>query len=505
MRTMCASTFKGVPTDWAGDRIRGMSAFGKRSSLSSSRLWLGALMAVSLSTGTHCLAQTAQYAKICDLPLSGLTYPGDILTVGLTESPTLPGVFFGQLGLNENAGDVFWVNDKGVFGIGQGVPGNCPQGTLISAGDGTFWGTSGGMGGSNVIWYGAPTVALFKVDAHGAYATVYNLSFNEGESFNQLTSARGQFYGSATIGGVVSPTYSGGYGTLFKFIPGQSIDVLRQFNPTSTTVDAGFPTGPLLLASDGNLYWTSLGGGSSKSGDGTVFKLDSKDRFSIVHSFIGTDGQGPLGGLVQGRNGVLYGTTNAGGKTNQGAVFGMTAAGKVTVLHSFGDPSVPHDGQTPVAGLVFGRDGNLYGTTSAGGSAGQGTVFRMTTEGKETILHSFSTTPEDGMNPSGVLTLGMDGNLYGSTPWGGANASGTIFKVVIDSPPTLTVSLTSSVKSITAGNNIVYSIGCTNHGEVAAYDVQLSVTLPAHTTLVSQGSIGSGWNQVGNQLSYDLV
>jgi uncharacterized repeat protein (TIGR01451 family) len=201
---------------------------------------------------------------------------------------------------------------------------------------------------------------------------------------------------------------------------------------------------------------------------------------------------------------LIYGTTDIGGKAGDGTVFAMTAAGKITTLHSFGDGSVPHDGVNPVAGLVMGLDGNLYGTTMGGGTAGMGTVFRITPDGKETILHSFGSSTNDGTSPCGVLTLGMDGNLYGSTSWGGVDNAGSIFKVVIHAPPALSLSLGASVQSIAAGNNIVYTIDCTNRGAVAAYDVQLTGDLPAHTTLVSQGSTGNTWTQVGTQISCEI-
>jgi len=465
-------------------------------------LWFGALFAAGVANSTQCLAQSPQYVKVSDLPITNRSFPGDYATAGLTESPARPGTFFGQLPLDENNSLVYWVNTKGVFGTGPAVDGNCPQGNLISAGDGTFWGTSGGMGGSGIIWYGAPTVPLYRVDAHGAYATVYNFTFDQGETFNQLTFARGCLYGTAVLGGVANKNNDGGDGTVIKVNPDLSVTTIRQLDRTTHSGDAALPTGPLLLAADGNLYGTSIQGGTKNGG--AIFKLNSKDQFSIVHSFIGSDGQAPFGCLVQGRSGMLYGTTNSGGKFGKGTVFCMTPTGKVTTLYSFGAAALPHDGLNPVAGLVMGHDGNLYGTTWLGGAYSVGTVFRITPEGKITYLHSFGSASDDGASPCGVLTVGMDGNLYGSTSWGGVDNAGTIFKVVIESPPVLSLSLEASGASVAAGSNIVYTIGCTNHGSVTAYDMQLEANLPAHTKLVTQGPGGNTWTQAGTQLSCDV-
>jgi uncharacterized repeat protein (TIGR03803 family) len=131
---------------------------------------------------------------------------------------------------------------------------------------------------------------------------------------------------------------------------------------------------------------------------------------------------------------LLYGTTYAGGTNQDGTVFKLTPAGAETVLYSLGATSA--DGSLPVAGLLQGAHGNFYGTTSTGGANGggasnSGTVFEVTPAGVETGLHSFGTSSSDGAEPEGALIQDADGNLYGTTFLGGANNDGTVFKITL--------------------------------------------------------------------------
>jgi len=144
--------------------------------------------------------------------------------------------------------------------------------------------------------------------------------------------------------------------------------------------------------------------------------------FTSLASFNGTNGESPsYAPLVQGPNGNLYGTTYAGGANGYGTVFQISTAGALSTLHSFANT----DGANPCAGVILATDGNLYGTTSAGGANGYGTVFRITTGGTVTTLHSFDLT--DGAYPCAGLVQMLTGYFYGTTPQGGANGYGTIF------------------------------------------------------------------------------
>ena len=149
--------------------------------------------------------------------------------------------------------------------------------------------------------------------------------------------------------------------------------------------------------------------------------------FITLHSFTGTDGSKSFAGLLRGKNGNLYGTTYFGGAKNDGVVFQITAAGKLTTLHSFCSASGCADGGYSYAVPVLGADGNFYGTTYLGGSKGDGTVFKMSPSGALTTLHSFEGA--DGSQPLAGLAAGSDGNFYGTTNLGGSHNAGSVFKV----------------------------------------------------------------------------
>ena len=177
---------------------------------------------------------------------------------------------------------------------------------------------------------------------------------------------------------------------------------------------------------DGNIYATTSTGGSKTAGCfcGTAFKMTPQGALTSF-SLDGTDGAIPDAGLVLGRNGLLYGTTSSGGASGNGEVFRLNSqTGVLTVLHSFAGS----DGASPEAPLTLGPGGKYYGTTNTGGADNFGTVFSITPSGKFTSLHSFSGA--DGANPlGGGLTLGSDGALYGVTFFGGNGTRGTIFRI----------------------------------------------------------------------------
>jgi len=182
---------------------------------------------------------------------------------------------------------------------------------------------------------------------------------------------------------------------------------------------------PLVQGTDGNLYGTASAGGAHSQG--TVFKITPSGTLTTLYSFCAksncTDGSAPYAGLMLGRDGNLYGTTEAGGTSGLGTVFKITQRGALTTLHSFNS----HDGASPYATLVQGTDGNFYGTTESGGSHILGTVFKMTPQGTLTTLHSFNST--DGSSPEAALIQATDGNFYSTTYNGGTEGYGTVFKI----------------------------------------------------------------------------
>ena len=192
--------------------------------------------------------------------------------------------------------------------------------------------------------------------------------------------------------------------------------------------DGAYPYAGLLHGNDGNAYGTTYSGGAHNKG--VVFKISGRSgAVTTLHSFVGRDGANPQSTLIQaGGFGDLYGTTSSGGRHNQGSVFKMNPrSGAVTTLHSF-TRFAGFDGENPQSALALRSDGDLYGTTPYGGAYGKGTIFKIPRmSGALKTLHSFTGT--DGATPQANLISGADGNLYGTTYEGGANDEGTVFMV----------------------------------------------------------------------------
>jgi uncharacterized repeat protein (TIGR03803 family) len=172
---------------------------------------------------------------------------------------------------------------------------------------------------------------------------------------------------------------------------------------------------------DGNLYSTAIQGGANNGG--AAFVITPSGTLTVLYSFCSlsacADGGHPYGGLTLGTDGNFYGTTSGGGNTDNaygdGVVFKMTPAGSLTVLHDF---SAATEGNFPYSPPVEALDGNFYGTTSAGGSGGCGTIYKVTPSGNFTVLHTFPNSSTDGCAPRSSLALGTDGNLYGTASYG---------------------------------------------------------------------------------------
>jgi uncharacterized repeat protein (TIGR03803 family) len=221
-----------------------------------------------------------------------------------------------------------------------------------------------------------------------------------------------------------------------------TLTVLHSF----TFSDGSHPLAGLIFDKSGNLYSTTIYG--STFGDGEVFKLAPPATVggawteTIFHAFSGTDGAYPYYGAkpIFDSNGNLYGTTSQGGTSNVGTVFKLSPAGTETVLYSFTGGA---DGNQPGAGLVFDSSGNLYGTTPYGGRFGSGVVFKLSPAGTETVLYSF-TGGADGGNPFSPLILDSKGNLYGTASAGGASYSGVVFKVAPGGTETVLYSFTGA-------------------------------------------------------------
>ena len=271
----------------------------------------------------------------------------------------------------------------------------------------------------------------------------------------------GNLYGTTYLGGsnLIGPPTTGtnSYGTVFKMTTNGALLWQVSFTDTNGSFLGAYPDGALRLGPDGNFYGTTLLGGSN--GSGSIFKVTTNGTFSPVYSFdalpgtrsiaaINTDtaatndtGGEPIGALTLGPDGRFYGTTIYGGSNGVGTVFRVTTNGILSTLVTFGPAtnitSTNTAGSRPIVGLTLGTDGVFYGTTAYGGSNGQGTVFKLTTNGAFTSLVSFDAlvtngpvaTNATGVTPAGTLTERADHNFYGINISGGTHGVGTIFKV----------------------------------------------------------------------------
>ncbi|MBX3731220.1 MAG: tandem-95 repeat protein, partial [Verrucomicrobiae bacterium] len=231
-----------------------------------------------------------------------------------------------------------------------------------------------------------------------------------------LEASDGTLYGTSRRGGPANA------GTVFRLNKdGSGFAVLKAFVPAD---DGGEPHAGLIEGGDGLLYGTTHEGG--QWGYGAVFRLGRDGTgFEVLRHFAGADGRHPKGDLIEGSDGWLYGTTSGGGASGGGTVFrlGRDGAGHVILKHL-----AAADGTVPYAGLMEGSDGLLYGTTHQGGTAGFGTVFRLGRDGSAfQVIQSFA--GPDGRHPRGGVYEGSDGALYGTTYQGGSLGWGTVFRI----------------------------------------------------------------------------
>ena len=244
--------------------------------------------------------------------------------------------------------------------------------------------------------------------------------------------AAGDLFGTANSGG------SAGFGTVFELEPkgsGFAFKVLHAFSGGSVgSTDGGGPAARVVFGPNGTLYGSTTFGGNANAG--VVYNLGPATRLAketILYSFTGSsDGSRPSGDLIFDQAGNIYGTTSSGGSTFNGVTFELTPSGggfTENVLYQF---TGGNDGSAPVAGVISDGAGNLYGTAGGGGAFGFGTVFELTGSGAsrtEQTLYSFQ-NGSDGATPNGGLIFDASGNLYGSTSSGGAGGGGTVFELI---------------------------------------------------------------------------
>jgi uncharacterized repeat protein (TIGR03803 family) len=325
-----------------------------------------------------------------DYPAGGLTLGPDGNFYGIT--------YPGNAGLY---GNVFRMTPSGAFtnlvsfpGIDPLFNGYAPVAALTLGNDGSFYGTTLSGGSSSLG-------SVFRVTTDGTFTTLVSFDgANGAKPTAALTLGKdGNFYGTTFYGS------SSGSGTVFQVTPSGSLTTLASFSAAD-----GWRPGAVTQGTDGNWYGATYGGGDSNGG--TVFRVTPDGTLSTLISFDRTTGISPSD-LALGDDGNFYGTTaSAGGTSNQGqgTVFQLTTNGTLTTLVSFAGT----DGRQPTGALTLGNDGNFYGTTGVGGSFLEGTLFRMKADGTLTTIVMFP-GPDSSANPAAPLTVGSDGNFYGTT------------------------------------------------------------------------------------------
>ena len=323
--------------------------------------------------------------------------------------------------------------------------GSAPASNLLQATDGNLYGytTEGGL---DVCSGSCGT--LFKIDDKGKLTTFYEfcrggkLPCPDGITPNGalIQASDGNFYGTTMQGGPHNgPNCLHGCGTIFRITPKGKLTTLYSFCALANCADGASPEGALLQASNGKLYGeTGIGGNGVNFGMGTIFEITLQGKLTTIHTFCAnypdcSDGIEPTFGLIQARNGNLYGTTAEGGGVVNGGpglygtVFELKLDGTLTSLYVFcvtGYPTCP-DGEFPVGQLVQAADGTFYGLTNQGGTGHFGTIFNMTPSGQLTTIHTFEGT--DGGFPEGIMQA-SNGAFYGSTEFDGAYGyGGTLF------------------------------------------------------------------------------
>ena len=375
-----------------------------------------------------------------------------------------------------------------------------PAASLIMDSAGNLYGTTqfGGVtscSSGSFVPPGCGTV--FKLDPSGHETVLYSFTLTNGDGANPAASlimdSAGNLYGTTQLGGITSGNCpnSGtnttapppvGCGTVFKLDPSEHETVLYSF--TLTNGDGAQPVAGLIMDSAGNLYGTTPFGGVTSSsscsgpppaGCGTVFKLDPSGHETLLHSFTGTNGDGaqPVAGLIMDSAGNLYGTVAA----SAGTVFRLEPSGHETVLHSFtGSP----DGEDPVAGVIMDSAGNLYGTTYGGGSAGDGTVFRL----EPPVDFSFG--PGSGGSTSAAITAGQTATYNVQlNPAGGF--SGSVSLTCSGAPAQATCSISPASVTVTGSSAVPFTV---------------TITTTAATAMASSATGGSDSSPSGQRYAF---
>jgi len=418
---------------------------------------------------------------------------------------------------------------------------------LVQATDGNLYGTAE-LGGAN----GEGTV--FNITTGGTLTPLYsfcsqpNCADGGRPVAGLVLATNGDLYGTTEWGGATNGNDSG---TIFKYaLSTGTFTSIYDFCTSTNCGNGTMPTAGLMQASNGDLYGTTSEGGSfgpPEPGNGTVFQITETGKLTQLYVFCGVPpsyggcasghdssiGWAPTGGLVQATNGILYGTTSSGGNVNDGGgtIFKITTSVTDSVLTSLydfcsqanctdGDNNDGPGNGSPSA-LVQATNGNLFGTTAFGGAKGAGVVFEITPAGEFTTLYSFCSQSAcaDGSNPEAGLIQGTDGNLYGTTSYGGnyyggpsgycgaSYGCGTIFQITLSGTLTTLYSFCSQpgcADGVFPVAGLVQNTNGTFYGTTWANSTVFSLSTglgPFVKTVPASGAVGKAVTILGTNLT----
>jgi len=367
-----------------------------------------------------------------------------------------------------------------VDSFGLPLDGSYPYGSLVQGADGSLYGTtfSGGVNDLGTVFAITTNGTLTTLYSFGTITDTYGDPLDGSNPYCSLVQgADGSLYGTAESGGANGYLTDFGFGTIFQITTNGALTTLYSFgtlaDAAGNPLDGSHPYSALTQGPGGVLFGTTDLGG--QNAEGTAFSITTNGLFNVLHSFTGsTEGANPYAGLVLGSDGNLYGAAAAGTTNGDGALFQLRTNGTPTGLHSF---TFLGDGGDPRGGLIQGRDGNYWGMTSGGGFPGGGTIFRITPSGSFSNLYSF-VGGADGATPYDALLQGRGNYYYGTASAGGAYGLGTVFRLYAIPPAPV-------FQKVSRTNGLVNLVWSSVSGQI--YQMQYSTNL-ARTNWTNLGN-----------------
>ncbi len=445
-----------------------------------------------------CLAGSPAHAQMFNVlhsfsgddgatPITPLVQGSDGALYGITEG--------GGVGWQryDTFGVIYRITTTGDFSVIHNFDyytGEGSRGALAPGASGTLFGTTN----VGILDVSALNGGFYSVSSDGAYDLLNSYAPAMGNFPNGglLVAPDGSMYGTNVYGGANNT------GTVFKVTPGGAYTDIYSFSASGAT-DGSNPVTPLTLGADGALYGVALSGGAN--GYGAIFRVTTSGAVSLFHSFQKSDGLTvPLvltepGPLVTDGQGMLYGALPTGGANGSGFIYRIAPDGTYSTIYNFSAVAnwlnpVNVDGAEPT-GVILGPDGALYGSAYTAGANAGGTLFRVTTAGLFTLLHTFSPSSDsntDGINPLAGLMFASDGNLYGTASEYGVGAQGTVYQVVM---PLLVKGLSLSPSTVVGGNTSTATVTLTKPAPAGGVNVSLKssskTAIPPTTITVAAG------------------